>query len=152
MEQYSIHWNGIKSNGSLVKCVYQLNTNRSIHVIAKTPYDKIPRDIFDVTNNSDGSEDYYSTDETIVYPDHPLYRFLLDAERQAEIHALLAQAKRFRRAANKGYMTASDKVGYIRSAERIETKAVLLKNSSDSGKPDELDFLAAIQYTKRMAG
>jgi hypothetical protein len=46
MEQYSIHWNGIKTNDDLAKCYYRVNDNRIIHIIAKSVLDKLPREIF----------------------------------------------------------------------------------------------------------
>jgi 6-phosphofructokinase len=100
-------------------------------------------------NDSDHSTDYFCTDETIVYPEHPLYRYVKDAARLAEIHQLLMQAKRYRRFSEKTYMTLSDKKSYLRDAEELEAKATTLKHVAGSGTPAASDFLAAIQYTKR---
>ena len=68
------YWNGIKVDGGrLIPCGYSID-GESVTIYAKN-YKKLPREYFDVVNNSDGMTDYFEDDRTTLKEKHPLYRF-----------------------------------------------------------------------------
>ena len=87
-------WNGLKLNGekSLVKCCYSLDNNREhdecVTIYAKDYGSQLPRDLFDVCNETDSYADYFDTDSATLTPDHPLYKYARYAAVKAELRHL----------------------------------------------------------------
>ena len=73
------YYNGIRvDGGKLIKCGYSLDNNRD-HLPEVSIYARdfciLPRDLFDVENDTDLYTDYFADDYTRLFPDHPLYNF-----------------------------------------------------------------------------
>ena len=74
-----IYWNGIKvDGGKLIRCGYSIDNNAentpSVSIYARD-YDHLPRDLFEVRNESDSYTDYFENDSTYLTPEHPLYKY-----------------------------------------------------------------------------
>ena len=72
-----VFYNGIKiDNGQLIKCGYSLNNNKegsdSVSIYVRE-YGRLPRDIFEVKNNTDIYTDYFDSDHAYLTPEHPLF-------------------------------------------------------------------------------
>lgn len=88
------YWNGLKLNGekSLIKCSYSIDNHRDhkecVTIYAKDYGGQLPRDLFDVNNESDSYSDYFDTDSAVLTPDHPLYKYARYAAAKAEMRHL----------------------------------------------------------------
>lgn len=84
------YYNGIKVNdGALRKCFYSLDNNiNNEKCVTIYAHDcaRLPRELFNVENDTDLYTDYFDDDRTTITPDHPLYVF-------ARYAALKARAK-----------------------------------------------------------
>lgn len=83
-----IYWNGIKiDGGKLIRCGYSLDNNvnhePSVSIYARD-YDDLPRDLFEVKNDSDPYTDYFEHDRAYLTPDHPLYKYFRYAAEKAQ--------------------------------------------------------------------
>lgn len=86
-------YNGIKVNGGkLIKCSYSLDNchdgKECVTIYSRSYRGDLPRDMFKVVNNSDSYNDYYEDDSAVVFPDHPLYRFVRYAAFKAETRGI----------------------------------------------------------------
>lgn len=69
------YWNGIKVDGGrLIPCYYYPDEN-SVLISARKYAADLPRQYFNVKNDTDIYTDYFDCDSTTLTPDHPLYRF-----------------------------------------------------------------------------
>lgn len=67
--------NGIKVDGGrLISCWYDLNGDE-VTIFAKEYGGQLPREYFEVQNDTDSMTDYFDKDHTTLTPSHPLYRF-----------------------------------------------------------------------------
>jgi hypothetical protein len=114
------YWNGLKVNGEFLKCSLYADTDSAAVTICGH-YTNLPREFFEVVNNSDSMTDYYEDDRTTISEAHPLHRFA-------------------RYAALKGIMTGHS---YRKptDAQRAEWEAM-----KDPGQPTEADAEAAQKY------
>ena len=82
------YYNGLRLNGekSLVKCSYSLGDNY-VNIYADG-YSHLPRDLFDVVNETDLYTDYFDNDHASLCPDHPLYKYARYAAAKAELRHL----------------------------------------------------------------
>ena len=82
------YYNGLRLNGekSLLKCSYYLGEN-SVTIYANG-YSHLPRDLFEVVNESDIYTDYFEDDRATLGPDHPLYKYARYAAAKAELRHL----------------------------------------------------------------
>lgn len=83
-----IYWNGIKIDGGrLIRCGYSIDNNASnapsVSIYARD-YDDLPRDLFEVRNESDSYTDYFEKDSAYLTPEHPLYKYFRFAALKAE--------------------------------------------------------------------
>lgn len=74
------YWNGLKvDGGKLIKCGYSLDNNAdgspSVSIYVHDCSGNLPRDLFDVRNDTDIYTDYFDNDSTYLTPAHPLYRY-----------------------------------------------------------------------------
>lgn len=114
------YWNGLKVNGEFLKCSYSAERSGP-GVTIYGHYTNLPREFFEVVNESDSMTDYFEDDRTTLSEDHPLYRFAR--------HAALK-----RLASGRGYGSLSD----YQLNEWINTK--------DPGQPSEYDAEKARAY------
>lgn len=94
-----IYWNGIKvDGGKLVRCFYSLDNNAdhapSVSISARD-YDHLPRDLFEVRNDTDIYTDYFDSDRAYLTPEHPLYKYFRYAAAKAKIRDLKAEITRY---------------------------------------------------------
>lgn len=89
-----IYWNGIKiDGGKLIRCGYSIDNNVDHHTsvtIYARDYADLPRDLFQVVNNSDSMTDYFENDRADLTPEHPLYKYFRYAAAKAKIRDLKA--------------------------------------------------------------
>jgi len=92
-------WNGIRVNGekSLIKVSYSLDNHRD-HAECVTIYadgygSRLPRDVFEVHNETDLYTDYFENDRAVLTPAHPLYKYARYAAVKAKIHDLKGYIK-----------------------------------------------------------
>jgi hypothetical protein len=83
-----IYYNGIKVDGGrLIRCGYSIDNNAentpSVSIYARD-YDHLPRDLFEVRNESDSYTDYFENDSTYLTPEHPLYKYFRFAAMKAK--------------------------------------------------------------------
>ena len=75
-----LYYNGMKiDGGTLIRCGYSLDNRADgaecVTIYARD-YKDLPRDLFDVVNESDSYTDYFEEDRATVRPDHPLYKYV----------------------------------------------------------------------------
>lgn len=74
------YWNGIRVDGGrLIPCHYSVDHHMEhtecVTIYAREYSGDLPREYFEVVNESDGMTDYFEKDHTTLTPEHPLYRF-----------------------------------------------------------------------------
>lgn len=83
-DHIKIYYNGIKiDGGKLRKCYYLINDD-AVTICADGYGCEIPRDLFDVTNETDLYTDYFDTDRATVDASHPLYKYVRAAALKAD--------------------------------------------------------------------
>lgn len=80
------YWNGIKvDGGKLIKCGYSVATDQKSVIIYAEGYGaQLPRDLFDVINETDLYTDYFDNDGTTLDESHPLFKYALFCARKAD--------------------------------------------------------------------
>ena len=101
-----IYWNGIKiDGGKLIRCGYSLDNNTdhepSVSIYA-CHYDNLPRDLFEVKNDSDLYTDYFESDRAYLTPAHPLYKYFRYAAEKAQARQDRPYCERLRETLNSG--------------------------------------------------
>ena len=69
--------NGIRKGDVYCPCWYSKRSDGSILITSKHYNTHIPREIGDVSNNSDSMSDYFETDSCRITPDNPYYAVIL---------------------------------------------------------------------------
>ena len=138
-------WNGIRINGekSLIKCSYSLDNHRDhkecVTIYADSYGGELPRDLFEVHNETDLYTDYFDKDSATLTPEHPLYKYVRYAAAKAELRHLSRHIK---------YMENNP----YYSKEEIEAKKERLAQYEaieDPGHPKASDLEAV--YAMRLA-
>lgn len=82
-----VFYNGLKINGEkkLIKAYMGINGD-SVRIYAKTG-ETLPRDIWEVKNNTDLYTDYFDDDRVTLTSEHPLYKYVLFAAAKHEIRS-----------------------------------------------------------------
>jgi len=94
-EHVKFFWNGLKiDGGELVRTWYDLNKEGGVRICARD-YVDLPRDLFNVRNDTDFYSDYFEKDRTIVTPDHVLYKYVFYVAMKQAAHTAKAQIKRY---------------------------------------------------------
>lgn len=136
------YYNGIKLNGKteLVKAGYSLRDDESVTIYAENG-GQLPRDLFNVENDTDVYTDYFDDDSANIAPSHPLYRFALYAAKKAE------------------YMRSKSYLKYTEehpnryeddpTAERCRKNIAEFKKMSDPGQPTNADLLKVDEMNER---
>lgn len=80
------YWNGIKiDGGKLIKCGFSVATDRkSVTMYADGYGAELPRDLFEVKNDTDLYTDYFDNDSATLDESHPLFRYALFVGMKAE--------------------------------------------------------------------
>lgn len=101
-----IYWNGIKiDGGKLIHCGYSIDNNIDHHTsvtIYARDYADLPRDLFQVVNNSDIMTDYFENDRADLTPEHPLYKYFRYAGMKAQARADRPYCEKLRETLNSG--------------------------------------------------
>lgn len=106
-ESIKIYWNGIKVNGEmkLIRCGYSLDNNAdhapSVSIYARD-YDDLPRDLFNVKNDTDLYTDYFDKDSARLTPEHPLYKYFRYAAEKAQARMDRPYCEKLRATLNSG--------------------------------------------------
>lgn len=105
-DHVKIYWNGIKiDGGKLIRCGYSLDNNAdnapSVSIYARH-YDNLPRDLFEVKNDSDSYTDYFEKDRAYLTPEHPLYKYFRYAAEKAQARADRPYCEKLRETLNSG--------------------------------------------------
>ena len=126
-----IFYNGLKvDGGKLIKCGFD---RRDGYVrMWGRDYDRLPRDLFNVENNSDSYTDYFKNDSASVPADHPLYKYVEYAAIKSRIHDTKQGIKYY-----SGRGTA-----YKAEVERLQAELVKLEKElkADPGQPTQEDL------------
>lgn len=132
-------WNGIKYNGDFIKCSYS-NYVDGITIYADT-CERLPRDLFDVENDTDIYTDYFDDDRARVLPDHPLFRFVAFAYYKQEAHRAAHSLKMAEKRLAK-YAGTRRAEWYKDDKERAEKRLAELVPVADPGQPTRADVAA----------
>ena len=135
-----IYYNGLKiDGGDLVKCGYYIRDNGEICIYARN-YDNLPRDLFEVKNDTDLYTDYFDNDSADVTPDHPLYKYI----RYNAIKARIKDAERTIKYNEKEMKRGEVWRGFLASRqENINSAKATIekyKNEIDPGQPTAEDL------------
>lgn len=139
------YWNGIKVDGGrLIPCHYSID-GESVTIYARD-YKKLPREYFDVVNNSDSMTDYFEDDRTTLDKNHPLYKFA----RHAALKGMASgktyrrmtdeQAKEWELMENPGHPTQKD---YDKIAEMRQKAEQEAKEKEEQELKEERERVAA---------
>lgn len=102
-----IYWNGIKiDGGKLIKCGYSLDNNldnsESVSIYAHGYGSQLPRDLFEVRNDTDLYTDYFDNDSAHLTPEHPLYKYFRYAAEKAQARMDRTYCEKLRETLNSG--------------------------------------------------
>ena len=143
-------WNGIRVNGekSLIKVSYSLDNHRD-HAECVTIYadgygSRLPRDVFEVHNDTDLYTDYFDNDSAVLTPAHPLYKYARYAAVKAELRYLPKHIKRLEE--ERSYFPEGRKV----EIEAKKARLAAYQAMKDPGHPTAED-LAEIARTRQEA-
>ena len=93
-ESIKFYYNGIRVNGEkkLIKLYYSLDNNAdhapSVSLDVADYSGSLPRDLFEVYNDTDIYTDYFDSDHAYLTPEHPLYKYARFAAEKAKIREL----------------------------------------------------------------
>lgn len=139
------YWNGIKVDGGrLIPCHYFIDSE-SVTIYAKN-YKNLPREYFEVVNNSDSMTDFFEDDSTTLDKNHPLYKFARHAALKG-----MASGKTYRRMTeeqakewgimeNPGHPTQKD---YDKIAEMRQKAEQEAKEKEEQKKKEERERVEA---------
>lgn len=101
-------YNGIKLNGEnkLLKCFYSIDNSTAesgpcVTIYARD-YNDLPRDVFDVENDTDLYTDYFDSDRATITPAHPLYKYARAAAIKADLRDSVPYLEKLERTLNSG--------------------------------------------------
>lgn len=137
------YWNGLRLNGekALYKCSYSLDNHRD-HKECVTLYAdhcRLPRDLFEVVNETDIYTDYFDSDHATLTPDHPLYKYARFAAVKAEIRSLKSYIKHKLAYMEKNPAFAA-RYNYADEVNRSMKQLAALEAIEDPGQPGEDDL------------
>lgn len=144
-----IYYNGFKMDGDkklTVKVWYSTDHDGSIHILARD-YNDLPRDLFEVHNDTDIMTDYFCEDSATVTPDHPLYKYIAFASYTAKVKELKHSVEWYTKKAQSGGYYAE---GYAKEAANAEKRLAELEKVADPGQPTAED-LEAIDRARQEA-
>lgn len=137
------YYNGIKLNGKneLVKVDYFLrgDNDGNVFISADGYGAQLPRDLFEVENDTDIYTDYFDTDGATLPPSHPLYKFAYYAAKKAEYKRAKKSLKYF--AEHPKYRALSQEELYKKMISDFE-------QMNDPGQPTNADLLKVDEMKK----
>jgi hypothetical protein len=126
------YYNGIKVNGGeLIKCHFSADENGAT-IYASGYGAELPRELFDVRNDTDIMTDYFDKDSATLPADHPLYKYAFYMVKKEEYkqHArTLERQKKNPRLYS--YLTAEQRAAKMREFEQL----------TDPGQPTNADLI-----------
>lgn len=135
-------WNGIKVNGDskLIKC-YFFTDDENIIISVRDGSGSLPRDIFEVENDTDYYADYYDDDRARLTPEHPLYKYA----RHAHVKALIRDLNRGINYYNKKLSDPGciDSDFYRTEIEKRVDRLIEMKDVENPGQPTASEVKAA---------
>lgn len=151
-----IYWNGIKiDGGKLIRCGYSLDNNTdhepSVSIYARH-YDNLPRDLFEVKNDSDLYTDYFESDRAYLTPAHPLYKYFRYAAEKAQARQDRPYCEHLRETLNSGKREPwpGHYDGLREDLARREAFLTQFEKTADPGQPTAED-LAEIDRQRQEA-
>lgn len=136
-----IYWNGIKiDGGKLIRCLYIANPDSV--TICERDYKDLPRDLFEVKNDSDSYTDYFETDRATVGKDHPLFKYFYYAalkEQARDSERYIEGYLKKRLALTKEPFSGAFKF-YKDELKKHEAQVKLFKAQTDPGQPTAEDL------------
>ena len=143
------YYNGIKINGNddLLKCGYYINDN-AVNIYADGYGSQLPRDLFDVKNDTDFYTDYFDEDHATVTPEHPLYKFVLYYAKKAEYMTDKRALKSWDNERNKRYYKP-EKIAEEKA--KLTAKIKAFEQLQDVGQPTNADLLKVDELNEQNA-
>lgn len=134
------YYNGIKLNGSdeLIKVFYLTNGTENVCICADGYGSQLPRDLFNVKNDTDIYTDYFDEDSATVSPSHPLYKFVLYYAKKAEYLRDKRALKSWDNERNKRYYKP-EKIAEEKA--KLTAKIKAFERLQDVGQPTNADLL-----------
>lgn len=132
-----IYWNGIKvDDGKLIKCGYSIRNYDGVEniMVFVRDYESLPKDLFEVKNDTDIYTDYFDSDRAEVTKDNPLYKYFFYCAKKADARS----AKQYidylnkRRASNPDY--------YQKEIEIRRNTIKEFESMKDPGQPTQEDL------------
>ena len=134
-----IYWNGLKiDGGKLIGCYYHYDPSAETVCISAKNYDHLPRDIFDVTNDTDIYTDYFDSDRATVDESSPLYPFLRYAALKEESRYAARNVERIEKRLASGDKRA-EKL-YAAELARDRARLEAFRAERDPGQPTAADL------------
>lgn len=132
------YYNGIKvDDGKLVKCWYSIDDERKTVTISAKDYQDLPRNIFDVVNETDLYTDYFDDDRTTLTEEHPLYKFARYAALKARKHD---DEKHLDYYVNKAIPRSRTPEVYADDVARTRARIAAFDQEQDPGQPTAEDL------------
>ena len=140
------YYNGIKvgENDQLIKVSYSTTASgdESISIYAKEYGTQLPRELFDVSNDTDIYTDYFCTDYAKVTPDHPLYIFVKYAAMKANAADAKKYIKYLEKRLNDSHVKTSGLFDYYTNELRQSKKTIAdFESLKNPGQPANSDLL-----------
>ena len=138
-EHIRIYWNGFKiDGGKLIGCYYHYDPSAETVCVSAKNYDHLPRDIFDVTNDTDIYTDYFDNDRATVDASHPLYPYLRYAALKEDARYAARNVERIEKRISDGDQRA-EKIYYAELA-RDRARLEAFRAERDPGQPTAADL------------
>lgn len=140
-ENIKFYWNGIKvDGGKLTKCYFWTDDKTGAVTISARDYDHLPRDLFDVKNETDLYTDYFDDDRATLDPSHPLHKYAAFAAYKAKIHDAQRQVDFYERRAEKLSYDPRRAASYKQYAAEARQRLQEIPAMQDPGQPTALDL------------
>jgi len=134
------YYNGLKvDGGDLVKVYYYIRENQTICISARD-YDNLPRDLFDVENDTDYYTDYFDNDSAEVTPDHPLYKYIRYNAKKAKAHDAERAIKYNEKEMKRGEIWRGFLAARQENIDRAKQTLEEFKKETDPGQPTAEDL------------
>ena len=137
-----IYWNGFKLDGAnkmTVKVGYSIDKDTEAVRIYARDYTDLPRDLFEVKNDTDIYTDYFDEDRATVDKAHPLYKYIYFAACKARARDLPAFIAMREEWAKHGGAAAE---AYRANIEEARAQLAAFEAMTDPGQPTAADLEA----------
>lgn len=147
------YYNGFRLNDDkrLVKCSYSLDnrvdiTEPCVTIMVDNYGSVLPRELFEVHNDTDFYADYFDKDSATLTASHPLYKYVRAAALKAEISSCKSAAKYSEKSVPRARPGMKD--FYLEEAQRHTKRAeqytAELESLENIGQPTEADLKAVV--------